>query len=206
LVSLEHWIPISSAHLPALLAHRSTQETPLARPIDELDLAPPLSGLVRVEDPDVGRDTSAVEHAGRQSHDGIDEVFLEKPLTDRRRAPVSVEQRSRVGDHRSTSALTVLPCRAEFRCAVSQEQHLPVADAREAVAEPGTGSLRLLPHGLLFDLPVDAERRIRQDVVEGLLLVEVLDEGVALLDGIRAAPLNEEVGLPERERARHELL
>ena len=66
--------------------------------------------------------------------------------------------------------------------------------------------LRLLAHRLLLDLPVDAERRVREHVVEGLALVEVLDERVALLDRVRAAALDEQVRLAERERGRHELL
>src|SRR3546814_8619273 len=94
LLRLAHHVPVVLAHLSALLAHGLAHGLPLSGAVDELDLALALRILVPVEDPDVGPDSCAVEHAVRQRDDHIDEVFFEQPLADRIRALRSEEHTS----------------------------------------------------------------------------------------------------------------
>src|SRR3546814_3741431 len=94
LLRLAHHVPVVLAHLSALLAHGLAHGLPLSGAVDELDLALALRILVPVEDPDVGPDSCAVEHAVRQRDDHIDEVFFEQPLADRIRALVTRDRKS----------------------------------------------------------------------------------------------------------------
>jgi len=201
LVGLDDDGAVGCAHLAAFVAQRLAHRLPEAGRVDKLDLAAAFGGLVVVEDPDVGCDAGAVEHLGRQGDDRVDEVLVEQPLADRVGPGVGVEQRRCVGDHGGAPAGG-----AELRRAVAQEQHLAVGLAGQPVAEPGAGRLGLLADRLLLDLPVAAERRVGQHVVEGLVVVEVGDERVALADRVRAPALDQQVGLAEGVGGVHQLL
>ncbi len=115
-------------------------------------------------------------------------------------AGVAGEERTAVEhDAQATAARTVLPDRPHLRDEVQQEQHRAVRDARqtgaEAAAEALLGVLGLDHLGDL--LPLHAEGRVRQHVVELLAGEGVVGERVAEVDMLGVLPLDEHVRLAD---------
>ena len=198
---MDHGLAVRLAHLAPLIAHALAHRLPQGRGVKELDLAPTLQRLVVIQDPHVRRDTRAVEHLRRQRNNRVDQILIEEPLADRIRTRIRVEQRRRVRHHGRAATR-----RAQLRRAMAQEQHLPVRLARQPMTETRTRHLRLFLHRRLLHLPVPAKRWIRQDIVESLIRVQVLQERVPLQDRIRAPALNEQVSLTQRVGGIHHLL
>ena len=86
-----------------------------------------------------------------------------------------------------------------LRDQVHQEQHRPVGDPRQAGSEAAIEALLLvLLADLLLDLlPLDAERRVGEHVVEALAVEAVVREGVAEDDVVHVLALDEHVGLAD---------
>ena len=154
------------------------------------------------------RDAGVVEHVGRQRDDGLQPVVLDDPLADVRLAGAGAagEERRAVEDDADPAA--AFARRAHLRQQVHQEQQRPVRDARQAGAEAAVVPLLLvLVADLLLDLlPLHAEGRIGEAVVEGLAGVAVVGQGVAEHDVRHVLPLDQHVGLADRVGLRVELL
>ena len=90
---------------------------------------------------------------------------------------------------------------------VEQEQHRGVTDAGQARGEASLSAALVLGRHLGGDgLPVGAERRVRQHVVELLVLEPVDHEGVALTHVRRVLPFDQQVRLADRVGSRVDLL
>ena len=79
-----------------------------------------------------------------------------------------------------------------------QEQHLTVAGRRQTRAKPsGKPPLGLGFHRRFFILPLPAEGRIGQHIVEGLALELVVGQSVAVLDEVGIVALDEHIRLAD---------
>ena len=161
--------------------------------IEELDLALAPLLLAVGDDPDVGADAGVVEHLLRQGDDGLEPVVLDDPLADvaLARARAAGEERRAAEDDGQARAVLVLR-RAhglELVDHVLQEEQRAVVDARQPGAEAAVEAalVVLLLDLLLLLLPVHAEGRIGEEVVEGLARELVLGEAVAEADVVAAA-------------------
>jgi hypothetical protein len=95
-----------------------------------------------------------------------------------------------------------------LRDEVHQEEERPIAHPRQAGAEAPIESLLLglAPDLFLNLLPLDAERRVREQAVERLARQPVGRERVAKDDVADVLPLDEHVGLADRIRLGVQLL
>ena len=163
-------LDVLRAQFLALAAQALPHLLPEAAGVDQLHLALAVRGLAVADDPDVGADAGVVEHVGRQADDRLDQVVLQHVAADLAlaRSRAAGEQRRAVQDDAEPAAAIL--GRAHLRDQVQQEQQRAVADARQARPEAAVEALLLgLLADLLLDLlPLDAERRIGEHVVEVL--------------------------------------
>lgn len=172
--------------------------------VDELHLARAVHGLVFGDEPDVGGNAGIVEQIRRQLHDGLHQIAFNHIAADfaGTAARVAGEQAGTIlnDGHAARAILQLLD-------AVEHEQHLSVADGGQAGAEaPVVALLGFLLHVGLFALPVDAEGRVGDDIVEGMPGELVVVQGVAVFHAAGVAALDEHVSLGDGIRLRVELL
>ena len=132
--------------------------------------------------------------------------MIQRRISDSARAGRAVEQRRAVKHDRQPRAAILGSLHLGDH--VLQEQERAVVDPRQPGAEPSVESLGL---GLLADLgldllPLDPERRIREQVVVPLALVVILGERVAVGDMGGVLALEHHVRAADRVRLRVELL
>ena len=164
----------------------------LAR-VDEQHFPFVFDGFRLRHDPDVGGDARVVEGVVRQLDDGVQPVVFDEILADVARAGARVarEERRAVLDDGHAAAVLL-----QLRDAVQQEEHLPVAFRRQPCAETAGGAfLGLRLHGRRLPLPVDAERRIGDDIIEMVVGELVVVEGVSEFHVVRIAAADERVRL-----------
>ena len=156
------------AELLAFAAEALAHLLPEAAGVDQLHLALASGRLAVADDPDVGADARVVEHIGGQADDGLDQIVLQHVAADfaLARARAAGEQRRAV-QHDAEPAAAILG-RAHFRNEMQQKQQRAVADTRQAGTESAIEAqlLGFLADFLLDLLPLDAERRIGEHVVE----------------------------------------
>src|SRR5699024_5991960 len=102
--------------------------------------------------------------------------------------------------------MTVFASWREFRGTVGQKQHLAVRLRRQAMAKASTRNLGLFTDRFFLHAAVHAEWWVREDIINGLVLLLIVNQCIAALDGIRTPTLNQQVSLPEGKRRRHEFL
>lgn len=171
--------------------------------IDELYLASTVGGLVLAEHPDIGGDAGVHEHIGGKLDDAVQPVVFEDVLPDVAGAAacIATEQGRTVLDNGHFAV------GGQLGQTIQHKKLLAVADfgqtGRKAthLASGGFGF-----HGLLLTLPVDAKRRVGDDVLEGVAGELVLREGVAEPHIVRVAAANHHVGLGNGKGGRVELL
>ena len=169
------------------------------RGVDELHDALAVVGLAVGEHPDVGGDAGVVEHVGGQRDDGLDQVVLQHVAADLGLAGAGAagEQRRAV-EHDADAAAAVLG-RAHLAEQVQQEQQRAVRHARQAGAEAAAVALLLVlvADGLLDLLPLHAEGRVGQHVVEQLAEQAVVGQRVAEHDVADVLAADQHVGLAD---------
>jgi hypothetical protein len=158
----------------ALVVLAATRRPYVAR-IEELDLA--LSPLLLAvgDNPDVGADASVIEHLLRESDDALEPVVLDDPLADvaLTRARTAGKERRAAEDDRETRAVLVLRRAHGLRLVdhVLQEEQRAIIHPRQPGPETAfeAAFVVLLLNLLLLLLPVHAEGRVSEEVVEGLV-------------------------------------
>ena len=132
--------------------------------INELHLARAVGGLILAEHPDVGGNTGVHEHIGGKLDDAVQPVVFQNILPDVAgpAAGIAAEQGRAVLDNGHLA----LVC--QLGKAVQHKKLLPIAD----LGQTGCKTPHLAPggfgfHRLLLPLPVDAEGRVGDDVLEG---------------------------------------
>ena len=194
------------AQLVALVAQALGHLDEEAPRVDELDLALAPRFLAVGHHPEIGRDAGIVEQLVGQGDDGLQPVVLDDPAPDVALAAAGVaREQGRAVEHDGEATAAGLG-RAHFRQHVLQEQQRAVVDARQPRAEPAgiAEGLGLVPNRLALLLPLHAEGRVGQHVVEGPRPARVVGpegvrgEGVAEMDVVRVLALDEHVGLADR--------
>ena len=132
--------------------------------VNKLHLARTVGGLILAEHPDVGRDASVHEHIGGKLDDAVQPVVFQNILPDvaGAAAGIAAEQGRAVLDNGHLA----LVC--QLGKAVQHKKLLTIAD----LGQTGRKTPHLAPgglgfHRLLLPLPVDAEGRVGDDVLEG---------------------------------------
>ena len=132
--------------------------------VNELYLACTVGGLILTEHPDVGGDAGVHEHIGGKLDDAVQPVVFQNILPDvaGAAAGIAAEQRRAVLDNGHLA----LVC--QLGKAVQHKKLLTIAD----LGQTGRKTPHLAPgglgfHRLLLPLPVDAEGRVGDDVLEG---------------------------------------
>ena len=132
--------------------------------VNKLHLARTVGGLILAEHPDVGGDAGVHEHIGGKLDDAVQPVVFQNILPDvaGAAAGVAAEQGRAVLDNGHLA----LVC--QLGKAVQHEKLLTIAD----LGQTGRKTPHLAPggfgfHRLLLPLPVDAEGRVGDDVLEG---------------------------------------
>ena len=188
------------AHLLALGAEALAHLAPERTGIDELHLALAMRRLAVRDDPDIGGNAGVVEHIGRQADDGLDQIVLQHVAADfaLARARTAGEQRRAI-EHDAEAAAAVLR-RAHLGEEMHEEQQRAIRHARQAGTEAAIEALALvlLADFLLDLLPLNAERRIGQHVVELRVSVAVFRQRVARDDVGDILPLDQHVRLADR--------
>ncbi|OQA27234.1 MAG: hypothetical protein BWY59_01131 [Verrucomicrobia bacterium ADurb.Bin345] len=163
--------------------------------VDQLDLA--LAGLLFAvgQDPDVGADAGVVEQLVRHGDDSLQPVVLDDPAADlalARAGSAGKQRRTVEHDGQSRTAVLGLLALAEH---VEKEEQCAVIDPGQAGAEPAAEALLLvfLDDDILLGLPLHAERRVGQHVVEMLAVELVVGEAVAELDVVDVLALDHHV-------------
>ena len=160
--------------------------------VDQLHLPGPVVRLVLGQHPDIGADACVHELVGGELDDGVQPVVFQEVLPDAGGAAASVpgEQRGAVLDD-GHFAVGV-----QLGQAVQQEELLPVADLGQSGGKAAQFTQRRLRlHRLLFPLPIDAEGRVGDAVLEGKPLELVVGEGVAKPHIVGVAAPDHHVGL-----------
>ncbi len=148
----------------------------------------------------VGANTGVVEHLFRQGDDGLQPVVFDDPAADFTLAGTGAtgEQRRAIEDDGNAGArLVTVAFFIGLKLAdhVNQEQQRPVVDAGQlAVVAAKVGPAL---DDLLLGLPVHAEGRVGQQVVEavfGVLVELVVDQGVAVFNTAALETLDQQVG------------
>src|SRR6188472_4230887 len=164
------------ALLPQALAHLH----PRGAGIDELHLAASLRTLAVRDDPEVGRAAGVVEELVGKRDDGLEPVVLDDPAADLRlaRARRAGEERRAVEHNRDPRAS--LLGRPHLREHVLEKKEAAVVDPRQPRSEAAAEAacLVLIADDLLDLLPLHAERRVREHVVERAPRVAVVRERV----------------------------
>ena len=162
---------VAEAALVVLTAARS----PHVARVQELDLALTTLLLAIGDDPDVGADAGIVEHLLGQGDDGLKPVVLDDPLANvalSRSCPAGKERRAAEDDGEPGSVLVFRrPHEFELIDHVLQKEQRAVVHARQPGAEAAVEAalVVLLLDFLLLLLPVHAEGRIGEEVIEGLV-------------------------------------
>ena len=132
--------------------------------VNELHLARAVGGLILAEHPDVGGDAGIHEHIGGKLDDAVQPVVFQNILPDVAgpAAGIAAEQGRAVLDNGHLA----LVC--QLGKTVQHKKLLPIAD----LGQTGGKTPHLAPgglgfHRLLLPLPVDAEGRVGDDVLEG---------------------------------------
>ena len=176
----------------ALVGFAAASGPHIAR-IKKLDLALAPLLLAVGDDPDVGADTGVVEHLLGQGDDALDPVVLDDPLADvaLARARAAGKEGRAAEDDGEPRAVLVFRRPHGFSLVphVLQEEQRAVVHARQPGAEAAvkTTLVVLLLDLLLLLLPVHAEGRISEEVVEGLAVELVLGKAVAVPNVVTAA-------------------
>ena len=162
---------VGFAQLVALVVEALLHLLEEARAVDQLHLASPLLRLAVGDEPDVGEDAGVVEKLVRQGDDGVEPVVLDDPAPDIGRAGpgIAAEQGRAIEDDGDLGALAALLRRVlHLRDHVLKEQQRAIIDRRQPRAETAGEAqlLVLLFDDLLLILPLHAERRVGEHVVE----------------------------------------
>lgn len=189
------------ADLVALLAEGAAHLVGGVRGVDELHLALAGCGLAVRDDPDVGADAGVEEELIGQGDDGLDEVAREEPAADLALAAPGVagEEGRAVEDDGDARAAERAGDGLHLRDHELKKEQRAVAHAGQARGEGAVVALVVvaLAEALFDALPVDAEGRVREHVVEALLGVAVVGEAVARGDVLRPVPAEHHVGLAD---------
>jgi hypothetical protein len=189
------------ADLVALVAQGLAHLLVEVHGVDELDLALALRRLAVGDDPHVGEDAGVEEELVGQGDDGLQPVVLQDPAADLALpgAGVAGEQGRAVEDDGDAAAPRA--DRLHLADHVLQEQEGAVVDARQAGAEAAGEAFVavLVLYGLLDLLPLHAEGRVGEHVVEALAGVAVVGEAVAAGDVARVLGLEQHVRLADGE-------
>ena len=175
--------------------------------VDQLHRAFAFRNLPVGHEPDVGVDTGIVEKLVRQSDDGVQPVIFDDPAPDVGRAGpgIPAKERRTVEDDGDLGTLAPILRRGmALGEHLLQKQQRTVVDRRQARAEtPREAEFTVLPldNGLLV-LPLDAEGRIGEHVMEALVGMAVLGlavtERVAPDDVVGFSALDEHIGTANR--------
>ena len=144
--------------------------------VDELHLPRAVGGLVLVQHPDISADAGVHKHIGAHLHDGVQPVVFQNVAADLAGAAARVagEQGRAVLNDRHFAAVGQL-CEP-----VEHKELLPVGYFGQAGRKAAQLALLVLGlHGLLLPLPVDAEGRVGDDVLEGVAGELILGQGIA---------------------------
>ena len=147
--------------------------------------------LVFRHNPDIGRDPGIVKAVVGELNDRIQPVVFNQITADLARpgTRVSGKKRRAVLNNRHP------PSVCQLGNPVEQKEHLPVTLRGESRSETPAGSeLMFLFHRLGLPLPIDAERRVGDDVIELVLRELIVVQGVAELHVVRIAAANQHVG------------
>ena len=171
--------------------------------VDQLHLARPMEGLVLAQDPDIGGDARVHELVRGELDDGVQPVVLQNIAADLAGAAAGVagEQGRAVLDDGHFAV------GSQFGETIQHKELLTVGDLRQARAEPAQlapGGFGL--HRLLLPLPVDAEGRIGDAILEGEALELVVGQGVAEPHVVGVSAADHHVGLGNGEGGGVELL
>ena len=171
--------------------------------VDELDLTGAAGGLILGADPDIGRNAGVHELISAELDDGVQPVVFEDIAADLAGAALRVagEEGRTVLDNRH------FPVGGQLGQAVQDEELLAVGDLRETggkAAELAPGVFLL--DGFLLPLPVDAEGRVRNAVLEGIAGELIVGEGIAETHIVRIPAADHHIGLGDGEGAGVELL
>ena len=175
--------------------------------VDELNLSLASAAFSVGDDPDVRADARVIEELIGQGDNGFEPVVLDDPTPDLAlaRPGRAGEQWRAVEDDRQPRAGAVV---LELGDHVLKEEERAVADPRQARPEPTAEAelFMLVVNELLNFLPLDPERRVREEVFEPLPPQAVLGEAVAELDVRGVLALDEHVALADGVGLRVQLL
>ena len=132
--------------------------------VNKLHLARTVGGLILAEHPDVGGDAGVHEHIGGKLDDAVQPVVFQNILPDVAgpAAGIAAEQGRAVLDNGHLAFV------CQLGKAVQHKKLLPIADLGQTGRKTphlAAGSLGF--HRLLLPLPVNAEGRVGDDVLEG---------------------------------------
>ena len=172
---------------------------PEAGGVYELHLALARLWLPVADDPDVGRNAGVVKHVGRQADDGFDEVILQDVAADLALAAARAAGEERGAIQHDAEARAAIHGGPHFRDEMEEEKQRAIGDARQAGTEAAIEALlgELLADDGLDLLPLHAEGRIGEHVVEEFAQQAIGGERVAEDDVGDVLPLDEHVGLAD---------
>ena len=196
-------LPAGVGDVVALSADALAARLEAVAGVDELHLARAAVRLVFAEHPDIGGDAGVHEHIGGKLDDAVQPVVFEDVLPDVAGAAacIAAEQGRAVLDNGHFAAV------CQLGQAVQHKQLLAVADLGQTGRKAphlAAGGLGL--HGLLLPLPVDAEGRVGDDVLEGEAGELVLGQGITEPHVVGVAAADHHVGLGDGEGGGVELL
>ena len=171
--------------------------------VNKLHLARTVGGLILAEHPDVGGDAGVHEHIGGKLDDAVQPVVFQNILPDVAgpAAGIAAEQGRTVLDNGHLA----LVC--QLGKAVQHKKLLTIAD----LGQTGRKTPHLAPgsfgfHRLLLPLPVDAEGRVGDDVLEGESGELILRQSITEPHIVRVAAADHHVRLGDGKGGGVELL
>lgn len=171
--------------------------------VNKLHLARTVGGLILAEHPDVGGDAGVHEHIGGKLDDAVQPVVFQNILPDvaGAAAGIAAEQGRAVLDNGHLAFV------CQLGKAVQHKKLLTIAD----LGQTGRKTPHLAPggfgfHRFLLPLPVDAEGRVGDDVLEGEPGELIFRKGIAEPHIVRVAAPDHHVRLGDGKGGGVELL
>ena len=192
-------VDVFRAEFAAFAAQALAHLLPEGAGVDQLQLATAGGGFAVADDPYIGADAGVVEHVGGQADDGFDQIVFQHIAADLALAGTCAACEQRRAIEHDTEAAAAIHGGTHLGHEVQQKQQRTVADTRQAGAEATVKSLLFgFLADFLFDfLPLNAERRIGEHVVEHLAVQAVGGKRIAENDVGDVLALDEDVGLAD---------
>ena len=202
-VGLDDQVPAQVGDVVALGADGLAPGLEAMAGVDQLHLARPMEGLVLAQHPDIGGDARVHKLVRGKLDDGVQPVVFQNIAADLAGAAAGVagEEGGAVLDDGHFAV------GSQFGETIQHKELLTVGDlgqARREAAQLAPGGFGL--HRLLLPLPVDAEGRIGDAILEGEALELVVGQGVAEPHVVGVSAADHHVGLGNGEGGGVELL